>query len=75
MDALLTSLMPFSLIQSVASSFINAISGKRVIRARKGQVGGIHPLLALPLMMKILEKEVTRAGRGCKKMNHMDKYF
>ena len=48
--------MASSLIQPVASSLMNAIT-------RKGQ-GGFLPLLALPLMMRVLEKEVRRAGRG-----------
>ena len=49
--------MASSLIQPVASSLMNAIT-------RKGQEGGFLPLLALPLMMRVLEKEVRRAGRG-----------
>ena len=43
--------MVSSLIQPVVSSLINAISGK-------GVEGGILPLLALPLMMKFMEKEL-----------------
>ena len=50
--------MVSSLIQSVVSSLINAISGKGVTRAGKGQEGGILPLLALSLMMKFMEKEL-----------------
>ena len=44
-----------SLIQPVASWLINAITWK-------GQEGGYLPLLALPLMMKVLGKWVRRAG-------------
>ena len=57
--------MASSLIQPVAFSLINAISGK-------GQEDRFLSLLALPLMLKILEKGVRRAGRG---NNNMDKYF
>ena len=49
--------MASSLIQPMDSSLINAITGKRVVRARRGQEGGFIPLLALPLMMKVLGKE------------------
>ena len=49
--------MASSLIQIVASSLINAITGKRVKRAGKELEGGFLPLIALPLMMKGLEKE------------------
>ena len=55
--------MASSLVQSVTSSLINAISGKGVIRARKRQEVGFLPLLALPLMMKVLGKEVMRATK------------
>ena len=57
--------MAASLIQPVASSFINAISGK-------GQENGFLPLLELPWMMKGLGKGVRRARRGYK---NMDKKF
>ena len=53
--------MASSLIQPAASSLINAISGKGVTSAGKVQEGGLLPLLALPLMMKVMEKGVTRA--------------
>ena len=53
-------------MQPVASSLINAIS-------RKGQEVGFLPLLALALMMKVLGREVVRAGREC--YNNMDKDF
>ena len=55
--------MAASLIQPVASSLINDITGK-------GQEGGFLQLLTLPLMMKVLGKGVRRAGRG---YNNMDK--
>ena len=39
--------MASSLIQAFASSLINTISGKGVMRARKGQEKGFLPLLTL----------------------------
>ena len=42
------------MMQTVAFLLINAMSEKGVMRARKGQEGGILPLLALPLMMKVM---------------------
>ena len=51
--------MTSSLIQTVDSSLINAISGKE-----NGKKGRCLPLLAFPLMMKVLGKEVTRAVKG-----------
>ena len=66
MGPMTTSLMAviaYSLTQHVASSLINSITGKR-------QEGGFLPLLALPLMMKVLGKGVRRAGRG-----YMNKNF
>ena len=48
--------MASSLIEPVASSLINAIAGK-------GQEYGFLPLLALPLMKKVLGKGVRRAGK------------
>ena len=53
-----------SLIQLVASSLVNAIAGKGVMRAEKGQEDGFFPLLSLPLMRKVPGKGVTRAGSG-----------
>ena len=41
-----------SLIQPMAFSLINAITGKRATRSENGQEGRFLPLLALPLMMK-----------------------
>ena len=67
MTALLITSMVSSSIQHVASSLINAINGNRVIRAGKGQKGGILLLLPLPLMMKVLKKVVTRPGEGVKR--------
>ena len=52
--------MAASLIQPVASSLTNAITGKTVRRSGKEQEGG----LALPLTMTVLRKEVTRTGKG-----------
>ena len=54
-----------SLIQHAASSLINPIP-------EKGQEGEFLPLLALPLMMKVLGKAVARAGRG---YNNTDEIF
>ena len=62
----------FSLIQPVAFSLINAITGKGLIRAGKGQKGGFLLLLALPLMMEVLGKRVTTPGRGYNIMDHMN---
>ena len=62
-----------SLIQ--ASSLTNAISGKRVMGAEKGQEGGIIPLLSLSLMMKVLWKRIKRAGKEYNNINHMEKMF
>ena len=67
--------MASSLTQPVASSLTNAITGKGVMRAGKRLEGGFSKLLALPLMMKVLGKGVTRGGRGNNKMDHMDKNF
>ena len=75
MAASLLAPMDFSLIQSAASSLINAISGKGIMRAGKGQECGFLPLLALSLTMKVLGKGVTRAGRRYNNMDHMDKNF
>ena len=58
-------------IQTVASSLINVISGKRQNRENSGFLS----LLALPLIMKILGKRVKRAGKCYNNMNHMDKIF
>ena len=66
MTPLTASLIAFvtsSLIQPVVSSLINTISGK-------GQKGECLPLLALPVMIEVLGKGVTRAGSG---FNNMDK--
>ena len=57
----------------MASWSRNAITGKRVKRAGKGQGDGLLLLLVLFLLMKVLEKGDRRAGRGYKDMDHMDK--
>ena len=64
-----------SLIQPVAFSLINTITGKGLTRAEKGQKGRFLLLLALPLMMKDLWKGVTRPGRGYNIMDNMNNYF
>ena len=67
--------MSSSLMQHVVSSFIYSVTGKRVIRTEKEQEAGYLLLLAFPLMMKILGKGVTRTGKRCNNMDHMDKKF
>ena len=67
----LKALMTSWLIQPLDSSLINAVTGKRVMKAVKRQEGGFLPLTASPLMMKVLGKRVT--GRG-KEYNNMDYY-
>ena len=57
----------------MASSLINAVSGKGAMAAAKGHKDGFLPLLELPLIMKVLGKEVMRAGRGYNNMDRMDK--
>ena len=66
MTVSLIALMGSSLTQRVASSLINAITGKWVRRARKGQESGIFPLLVLTLMVKFLGKGATRTKKGVK---------
>ena len=64
MAALLIALMASSLVQPVVSSLINVITRKRVLRPGVGQQSRFLPLLALPLLMKVLGKGVRRAGKG-----------
>ena len=53
------------MIQSVASSLMNALLGKGVMRAGKGQDGRFGSLLALHLMIKAISgKGATRVRRG-----------
>lgn len=59
------------MIQPVVYSLINALSGKVVIRDKK--VKEDLSLLALPLMMNVPGKGVTRVRRGYKNMHHMVK--
>ena len=75
MDASLIALMTSSLIQPVGSSLINAITGKGVMRAGKGQEACFLLLLVLPLMMKIMGKGITRAGKRYNNIGHMDIIF
>ena len=74
MAASLIATTAFSLIQPSVSSLINTISGKGVMRLEKRKKCGYLLLLTLLLMMKILGKRVTRAGKGYK-MHHMNKKF
>ena len=55
--------MASSLIKSVASLFINVLSGKEVMRAAKRQKLGFPTLLPSPVTMKVPGKGVTRAGK------------
>ena len=55
--------MVSSLIQPVTSSLMKAITGKGVTRAAKGQESEFLVLLALPLIMKVLEKGAARARK------------
>ena len=59
----------------MASSFINAISEKGVMKAREATESGFLLLLGLLLMMKVLGKIVTRAVKRYYKMDYMDKNF
>ena len=61
--------MAASLIASMASLLIQPVASSLI---GKGQEGGFLPLLVLPLMIKVLGKGDTRAGR---KYNNMDKNF
>ena len=61
-----------SLTVAMTSLLINTRTGKEVIRAEKGGKGGFLSLLVPLLMMKVLGKGVTTAGRG---YNNMDKHF
>ena len=61
-----------SLTVAMTSLLINTRTGKEVMRAEKGGKGGFLSLLVSLLMMKVLGKGVTTAGRG---YNNMDKYF
>ena len=73
MVVLLIARMAFSLIQLLAFSLINPITGKGVMRPKKGEEGRFLPLLALPLTVKVLRKEVIKIGRRCNNINHMYK--
>ena len=74
MAASLIAPMASLLIRPVASSLINAITGKGVMTAGKGQEGKFLLLLVVSLLMKVLGKGVTRAGRTYK-MVFLDKNF
>ena len=67
--------MTFSLIQPVATSLINAISGKGVMRAGKEKEPAFLLFLVLFLMMKVLGKAVRKSGRGYNNMSRMDNLF
>ena len=61
-----------SLIEPRASSLINALTGKGAMRVEKEQEGGFFTLLPLSLMIKLLGKRITRAGRKYSKMDHVE---
>ena len=76
MAASLVAPMYSLLIQHVASSLINVISRKEVMRVEKRQKCEFLPILALLQMTKAISgKGVTRGGRGYNNMDHMDKHF
>ena len=75
MDASLIAPTSSSPIQPVVSSLIDAITGKGVMRAGKGQEGIFLLLLMLPLMMKVMKKGVTRAGKRHNNIGHIDIIF
>ena len=64
--------MASSLIQPMDSTLMNALFEKEVMRTRNGQKCGILLLVALPLMIKALEKGARRSERG---YNHINKSF
>ena len=68
MAASLIAPMASSSMQIVASSLINAMTGT-------WQEGVLLPLLVLPLMMKVLGKEVTRTGRRYNSMYRALEHF
>ena len=55
--------MSSSLIQPVASSMMNAVTGKGVTRARKRQENRLRPLLTSSLKMKVLGKVTSHKSR------------
>ena len=54
---------------------IDVKTGKEVIRAGKEEEERFLPLLALSLMIKVLRKEVTRAGWSYVNMNDMERFL
>ena len=64
--------MTASLIALMTSSLINVISAKTAVGAGKGRVDRFLPLLSLSLMMNVMGKWVTRAGREYDNMDHID---
>ena len=76
MDVLMIASMASSLTKSLASSLINAITGKGVIRGEKGKEGGFLQLLAMSLMIKAMSgKGMKRSRRVYNNMDHVDKNF
>ena len=67
--------MAASFIAPMASSLINSISGKGIVRLRKGQEGGFPPLLAFTLNHESSRKRVVISGGGYNNMDHMNKTF
>ena len=64
MDALSIAPMVFLLLQPIASSFTNPITGKGVMKAWKEQEDWILALLPIHVMMKVLGKVIKRAWKG-----------
>lgn len=67
--------MASSLIKSVASLFINVLSGKEVMRTAKRQKLGFPALLPSSVTMKVPGKGVTRAGKWYNDIDHMNRKF
>ena len=60
------------MILPMDSALICTITRKGVMRAGEGQESGFLSLLGLPLIIKVLGKGFTGAGKG---YNNMDKNF
>ena len=63
-----------SFIQPVASSLINAVSGKGVMRAGKWAKRWISSIISIAFNDDISGKEFTRIGRRYNNMDQIDKY-
>ena len=63
------------MIAPMASLLIQPIASSLLINATKRKKGEFLPLLALPLIMKVLEKGVKRVGKGYNNINSMIKFL